>query len=67
MLHCREQCTNVEFTECSEDVRPVSCEDKEIGRIPFQEKIHRVKCLLQSTREQPTIQPDDNKEQGEGK
>ena len=33
----------------------------------MQEKIHRVKCLLQSTRDQPSIRPEDNKEQGAGR
>lgn len=62
-----EQCVNVSIKECSEVVRPVSCENKEIGRIPFQDKIHRVKCLLQSTRDEPSIGPEDNKEQGEAR
>ena len=33
----------------------------------MQEKIHRVKCLLQSTRDQPSIKPEDNKDQGAGR
>ena len=36
----REQCVNVSFQECSEEINPVSCDDKEIGRIPYQANIH---------------------------
>ena len=49
-FHYRPQCVTVNYRECEEIAKPVKC-DMKIVRVPFQSKIHRVKCLLNDNQE----------------
>ena len=57
LMKYREECRDVEFEECS-NVVVENCENTRIGRIPYQEKIHRVKCLLPDRGAEPALDID---------
>jgi len=47
-------CTEITFQECREEARPVKCVDSTL-RVPYQPKIHRVKCLLADDDDNPDL------------
>ena len=44
----------ISYQECREEQRPLSCETSSL-RVPYQPKIHRVKCLLSSGNDAPDL------------
>jgi len=50
----RERCTQITYQECREEARPVQCQDSTL-RVPYQPKIHRVKCLLADDDDNPDL------------
>ncbi len=70
-----EQCVVIIYQECSEVARPVECQPHSL-RVPFQPRIHRVKCLLADDDENPALDVEesantadaafDKQEEGEG-
>ena len=44
-IFTRTECKVIKYKECEEVPKPLKCSAKKI-RIPFQTKVHRVKCLL---------------------
>ena len=55
----RRKCVTVQFRECKETAKDLECETVGL-RVPYQEKIHRVKCLLTSNGAEPPLDVDES-------
>ncbi len=52
------------YQECREVARPTSCERTSL-RVPFQPRIHRVKCLLADDDDNPQLEAEDSAAQAD--
>ena len=54
-----EKCAEIIYRECREEPRPLACSNTPM-RVPYQPKIHRVKCLLTDDTEAPLNDVEDS-------
>ena len=54
-----ERCAEIVYRECREVPRPLACTNTPM-KVPYQPKIHRVKCLLADNSEAPAIDADES-------
>eukprot|EP00095_Tigriopus_kingsejongensis_P012116 maker-scaffold97_size377342-snap-gene-1.17 protein:Tk12116 transcript:maker-scaffold97_size377342-snap-gene-1.17-mRNA-1 annotation:"luciferase" len=61
-----EECVDITYQECREMPKPLSCQTTNL-RVPFQPKIHRVKCLLQDIKDAPSLDVEDSADAADAK
>lgn len=61
-----EQCVDITYQECKEMPKPLECKTSTL-RVPFQPKIHRVKCLLRDNNEAPALDVEESARAAEEK
>jgi hypothetical protein len=64
LLRFSEECVKLTFRECHEEAQPLACESSHM-RVPYQPKIHRVKCLLKDEGTAPELEVEKSAEESD--